>query len=227
MRYLTLAFFMAKMNSMKLYAISGLGADYRVFQELKLDVPTVSVHWVDFEPNESIASYAQKLSRQIDASEPFGLIGVSFGGLIAVELNKILKPKITFLISSIETSSELKPYHKRTARWNLIKYLPSFLLLPPKGLAAFLFGAQNKKLLNEILADTDLNFVRFALHLFCSWENTQAPNNGVAISGDKDKVMPCVIKPHSIVIKGGEHFMVVDRADEISDIINKKLKVLN
>lgn len=212
---------------MKLYAISGLGADYRVFQELNLEVPIVPINWVDFEPNQSIASYAQKLSRQIDVNEPFGILGVSFGGLIAVELNKFLNPEITFLISSIETSLELKPYHKRTARWNLIKYLPSFLLLPPKGLAVFLFGAKNKKLLNEILADTDLNFVRFALHLFCSWENTQAPPNCVAISGERDKIMPCVIKPHTIVIKGGEHFMVVDRADEISEIINEKLKVLN
>lgn len=220
---LTLAFFMLKNNAMKLYAISGLGADYRVFQELQLEVPLEPVHWVDFDQGESIASYAQKLSNQIDTTQPFGLIGVSFGGLIAVELNKILKPEITFLVSSIETAKELKPYHRRTARWNLMKWIPSFMLLPPKGFASFLFGAKYKKLLSEILNDTDLNFVRFALHLFCSWENTLAPANCVAISGDKDKIMPCVIKPNTVVIKGGEHFMIVDRAKEISKVINEKL----
>ena len=42
--------------------------------------------------SEELASYSKRLSEQIDQSEPFILIDVPFGGMIAVEILQFLKP---------------------------------------------------------------------------------------------------------------------------------------
>jgi pimeloyl-ACP methyl ester carboxylesterase len=67
---------------MTIYCISGLGADYRVFQKLVFpsDYHVVHVEWIQPEIRETLSSYALRLLKQIDNSKPFILIGLSFGG---------------------------------------------------------------------------------------------------------------------------------------------------
>lgn len=56
---------------MKIYTISGLGADQRVFQELKLDYELVPLNWISPIRNESIQSYASRLAENIDVTEEY------------------------------------------------------------------------------------------------------------------------------------------------------------
>ena len=93
---------------MKLYVISGLGADKRVFQYLTLNYELIPIDQINPQGNESIKTYSIRLAQKIDTSEKFGIVGVSFGGLVAVEISKQLKPAITILISSVETRGELR-----------------------------------------------------------------------------------------------------------------------
>ena len=94
---------------MIIYCFSGLGADKRVFKHLKLDANLIHVDWIEPFENESIKSYSKRLSLKIpEDGKNFGILGVSFGGLIATEISKILNPKITILISSAETKYELR-----------------------------------------------------------------------------------------------------------------------
>ena len=51
---------------MKIYAISGLGADKRVFQFLKLEHEFIPIDWIDPLKNESIAEYAKRFSSIIE-----------------------------------------------------------------------------------------------------------------------------------------------------------------
>jgi hypothetical protein len=54
---------------MKIYAISGLGADKRVFSNLSLNYDIVHLDWIEPKPNESISEYSLRLSRLIDQKE--------------------------------------------------------------------------------------------------------------------------------------------------------------
>lgn len=94
---------------MKVYAISGLGADARVFQFLKLPIEIITIDWLSPKRNESLSEYAARLIPQINIKQEFILLGVSFGGLIALELSKLLKPKATILISSFDDPAILPP----------------------------------------------------------------------------------------------------------------------
>ena len=79
---------------MKLYLIGGLGADERVFQNLQLSTECQPINWIDPFKDESLGSYVNRLIPQIDQNERFGILGVSFGGIAALELAKLTNPEI-------------------------------------------------------------------------------------------------------------------------------------
>ena len=211
---------------MKLYGISGLGADKRVFEYLDLDCKLIPIEWIEPLKNETIESYSIRISKSINREEDFGIMGVSFGGLVAVEISKRLKPKLTILISSTETKLELRLIYRIIGKTKLLKLIPQFLFDPPRIIADWIFGAVNKKLLNQILNDTDLYFAKWAVNQLTNWSNIEKLSNPVLkIGGTHDKLIPP--NKNQRLIEKGEHFMIVDRADEISQIINEIIRKTN
>ena len=210
---------------MKIFAISGLGADKRVFKYLTLDYELIPVEWINPNKGESIIEYSKRLIEkyQIDSENDYGILGVSFGGLIATEISKLTNPKFTILISSVETRDELSGIIKLTGKSKLIEIIPEKLLNPPKSIAHFMFGTEKKELLNSILNDTDLHFTKWAIRELVNWKNKQRLNNLIKIGGSKDKLL-APKGDNTIVVENGEHFMIVDKAQEISEIINEKIK---
>lgn len=209
---------------MKIYGISGLGADKRVFDFLTLENEFIPIDWITPHKNEPIKDYSKRLSSVIDIENDFCLIGVSFGGLIATEISQILNPKTTILISSAHTKNELRPIFRWLGKTQLIRVIPTFLFDPPRLIAKYIFGAKNTKLLSDILDDTDLSFAKWAVNELTNWRNTTQLKNVLKINGTKDKLIPPKGNTKMELIDKGEHFMIVDRANEISKIINDKIK---
>ena len=213
---------------MKLYGISGLGADKRVFKYLTLDCELIPIEWIEPSKEETIEDYSIRFSRVINTNEKFGIIGVSFGGLIAVELSKRLKPQLTILISSAETKKELRTIYQIIGKSKLLKFIPQIFFDPPRIVATWLFGAKKKKLLKQILDDTDLKFAKWAVNELVNWRNEEILSNRILkIGGTNDKLIPPKKDEYQKLIDKGEHFMIVDRADEISQIINAEIKKMN
>lgn len=207
---------------MKLYLIGGLGADQRVFKYLNLNFETEIIQWIVAKPKEEIQSYANRLSKQIDQSESFGILGVSFGGIVAIEISKLLNPTKLILISSVITNDQLPNYYIMIGKSKILDIIPNSLIKPPKHLLGFLFGAQNKSLLNQIIEDTKPEFIRWALNTIINWSNESINTEVVRIHGTKDRLIP--LKGIAIKINAGGHFMIVDKAEEISKLINKEIK---
>ncbi|HLV41853.1 MAG TPA: alpha/beta hydrolase [Brumimicrobium sp.] len=205
----------------KIYAISGLGADQRVFKELDIAAEITPLEWITPKDNEAIEEYAKRLAKKIDTNEEYAIMGVSFGGLVATEVSKNLNPKYTILLSTVETKDELRSFFKLVAKHDLDTKLPAGMFNPPKGLANFMFGAEKKAHLNAILEDTDPHFSKWAIHEMMNWKNETRIQPVLKISGTKDRVIPAPDVQNIHLIKGTGHFMVVDRADEVSEIINK------
>lgn len=207
---------------MKLYLIGGLGADERVFNYLRLDSETQIIKWIDPKPKEKLKDYSIRLLQQINQDEEFGILGVSFGGIIAIEISKLIKPKKLILVSSVETSAQLPQTYISIGKTQVLNLIPNQLIKPPKPLLGFLFGAKNKRLLKQIINDTEPEFIRWALNTIINWSNQETPIEAIRIHGTKDKLIP--LKGEAIEINDGGHFMIVDRAEEISKLINEQIK---
>lgn len=82
---------------MKAYFISGMGADKRVFTHIQLPegFEAVFLDWLAPNREETLPSYAMRLADHIDTTEPFVLIGLSFGGMLATEIAKQYPPAAT------------------------------------------------------------------------------------------------------------------------------------
>lgn len=91
----------------KLYVFSGLGADQRVFKYLNFGaLEPQFIDWIRPETNEPIEAYARKLAAEINVEKPI-LIGLSFGGMMAVEIAKLRETENVILISSAKTAAEV------------------------------------------------------------------------------------------------------------------------
>lgn len=206
---------------MKIYCISGLGADRRVFDYLNLDLELIPIDWIEPKTHESIQDYSLRLSKFIDTRSDFGILGVSFGGLVAIEISKTLKPSFTILISSVATKTEIPSLYRLVGKSGFLKHIPEYLFNPPLWLAHYLFGAKNTDLLDKILNDTDLRFTKWAINQLVHWNNEDRIQNLIRVHGTKDKLLPYRGKGDVEFVKNGEHLMIVDEAEEVSRIINE------
>jgi pimeloyl-ACP methyl ester carboxylesterase len=214
---------------MNLYFISGLGADKRVFDKLVL--PSAfrihHIEWLPVSKKETLEHYCRRLSEQIDTDQPFTLVGLSFGGVIATEMSKFLKPVQTVLISSFCLKKEVSRFYVFLSDTGLYKLLPTRIFLKPNHFVYRIFGAYNpaaKKLLQNILEDTDPVFFHWALNQLFSWNNNWIPPNLVRIHGTADKVLPYKTNMEAIPVKGGEHLMVYSKWEIVSEILTEKLQ---
>lgn len=210
-----------------LYCISGLGADQRIFQ--KLDIPGVQlvpVAWPAFDRHDDMACYAQKVLAQIKEEKPM-LLGVSFGGMLSVEIAKQAPVQKVIIVSSAKTIDELPPvsaFARFMVHNNLI---PVGLFKHFHKQMAERFGAvteEEKNLLVSILHDTDNAFVKWAGHAMINWQNHQVPQGLVHIHGTADRLIPPTHIHPDYWVEGGSHFMIYNRAAAVSRIIASELK---
>src|SRR4051812_28671655 len=131
---------------MNVYLISGLGADKRAFAYLKLDpaLNLIPIDWIDTLPNETLEAYAIRLAQKIDTTQPFCLIGLSLGGIMASEISTILKPQKTILLSSVSCYNELPALYKFGGKLKLHKLIPENAGNTANFLLYWLFGLTKK-----------------------------------------------------------------------------------
>lgn len=216
---------------MKVYFISGLAADSRVFKHIQLPegFEIVHLHWISPQKNESLESYALRLAEKIDSTENFGLVGLSMGGMIASVISKKYNPVITILISSVPTHKHFPAAFKIAYFTRLHKIVPASFLKSASILKRF-FSAedpQDKIVLRQVIKDSDAGFIRWALGAILQWKNEDIPAHLYHIHGTNDRVLPVrYTKPTHIISKGG-HLMVMSRAGELNDLFGKLLAPKN
>lgn len=213
---------------MNLYFISGLGADKRIFQKLQIPAPFIIHHveWVPVQPADSLPQYCSRLLAQLNLDEPFILAGLSFGGIVAIELARKIKPVQTVLISSISSKDEVGNIYTLLSKLKLQKIIPIQFFLKPSPVLFRLFGAhtrEEKNLLSNILLDTDPVFFQWAMARMFSWKNEWKPDRLLHIHGTRDKIHPYNKNMRAIKVEGGEHLMVYSKAQEISSLLDAHL----
>jgi pimeloyl-ACP methyl ester carboxylesterase len=207
-----------------IYFISGLGADRRAFRKLVFpnNFDCTYLDWIHPLPAETLEHYANRISELIDKTKPFFLIGLSFGGMLATEIAKNLNPEHTFLISSVPVFDQLPWYYKLAGMLRLQKAIPLSLMKTGNSIGLKFLGAKTqdeKLLLKQLIADSDPRFIKWALNSILTWRNTTRPDNLIHIHGSSDNILPIKHMTVDHLIKGGSHFMVYAKADEIRKII--------
>lgn len=219
---------MAYLYSMKVYFISGLAADSRVFKHILLPEAheIVYLDWIDPKPNESLAAYAARLAGAIDTSQPFALLGLSMGGMMAAEIAKIKHPAVTILLSSVPVNTALPYYFNWAYRLSLHKMVPVALLKKASVMKrGFTPDSEEDKLvLKQVIKDSDPAFIKWAMQAILTWKNDIIPSPFFHIHGTKDEILPMKFTKPTHQVDGGNHLMIMSRAGELNEILKEILR---
>ena len=206
------------------YLIPGLGADGRIFERLRLVGRVRILEWLPPRSSEEpLSAYAERFAAPIPPDEACWVVGVSFGGVVALEIG-CLRPKARIvLISSVATPQERAGWVQLGAWLRADTWLPINLLQDLPLVAGWFFGAQGPRahaMFRELLQHLPPQYTRWALRQLFHWGG--CPTRPVAhIIGDRDRVFPAARHTASHVIDGGTHFAIVTHAATISRILNE------
>lgn len=213
----------------KIFVISGLGADDRMFMFLEFEqFEMIHLSWVKPSKEDTLNTYAKKLLPQITEENPI-VLGLSLGGMIAAEVGSLIQPKCIISLSSMTCFSELPPLYKVCGSLRFHRFLPLKWFAKSNFLTNWFFGAKQKNsklLLKSTLKEIDPYFLKWALNAVLTWKNNVKPDNLFRIHGTNDYVLRANTNVnYCALIEGGGHLMVLENYErvqsEIENILNK------
>jgi len=212
-----------------IYLFPGLGANEKLFKAFDFSpFKTKVISFLIPEKKETLQHYCERLSAFIDASDENIYIGVSFGGILAQEISKIIPAKKIIIISSIKSEKEKPTW------FSWLKLIPLYSVIPPKALKKILVcfsevitrkTKEEKNRFRLLVAEADDRVIRWGVKQVINWKQAVPPCGIIHIHGDKDILFPVKKIKADFVIHGGAHFMIMREEKEINELINSLLKL--
>lgn len=210
-----------------IYCISGLGADEKIFTNLHISGYELRyIPWIRPHKKESLHGYAKRMGEHIKEKSAV-LLGVSFGGMMGIEIAKQMPLQKLILVSSIKSVNELPRWMKTAGKLKLDKIVPVSLHKYTEKIGNARLGVstkEEKEMVRHYRKNADLVFVDWAITQILNWKNDWQPENLIHIHGDKDKIFPVKKINPTCIIKDGTHMIIYNRAGEISELIGNELK---
>lgn len=213
----------------KIFFIPGLGANEMVFDNIgDLPLEKVNIKWLDNQGDESINSYAQRLIATNKITKEDTVSGLSFGGIIAQEIARILNLDKVVLISSFRDINDLRSIYRFGLKTGLYRLTPNFRIPVVDEIVAYNLNSENqnsKPILKKMLEQTDYELLKWSLQKIA--ELPLKPDDNFIVHhiiGNNDKIMKTWQNEHTTVIDDGSHFMVYEKAGEVTKAIIEILK---
>lgn len=216
------------------YLIPGLGFNSKTFKNLNLH-QAASINYIDWlepEMDEPLDKYIDRMTEKVDPTQPHKiLIGHSFGGVMVQEIAQRRDVENVFLISSIKSPKEMS--------WNvkLLKKLPLYRLVN-HGLINSTFpiwaklhdfhNEEEREAFSDMVNDMTMSYFKWAVNAIVNWKGIKdRKNTPIHLHGDNDQTFYYNKIKNPITIRNGGHFMIYNRAEEVSEIINKEIDASN
>ena len=212
---------------MKIYVVSGLGADFKVLE--RLDFPSqhevVYLKWLVPRKNESFKEYIARMAEKVDDKEPFYLVGYSFGGIVVQEIHLLKPAQKVVILGSIRCDQEKSNFIKLGQITRVPQYLPS-RFFDDRTINLYckirkLIDPKNPKLL-EYFRMRDPYYLKWSIQRITEWRFEKIPNV-IQILGDRDIVFPIKNSKPDYIIKGGTHLFPATKSKEVSKILKEIL----
>lgn len=210
-----------------IYLLPGMTPDYPVFARLAPLLPhAIFADFIPPKPNESLPHYA---ARMADRFTPQSFIaGVSFGGIIALEIARIVRPKGCILISSIRHPNQLPPWFRI---WRTLGGRNCSTLLRMIGTSATLVPRSvctSSTLRAAKLSGVTGNWHRWATSAVLDWHPDPEPIACpvIQIHGNADTTFPARYVHPDVLVQNGQHALPVSHPMETANAINAFYKAV-
>ena len=212
-----------------IYMMPGLAASSMVFENIDIKNPDYCIHrldWIQPKVNESLKSFCRRFSKKIIHKNPI-LLGVSFGGIIVQEIDKIINAKRVIIVSSVKTDLEFPMVFKIARDYGLNNALPFGMFDNAINISMKL---NINKLYRRIdlaeryLTERDEYYLEWSVKSLLNWRQDKFRQDIIHINGDKDKVFPINNISNCITIRGGRHEMIILRAKWFNENLVKLIE---
>lgn len=208
-----------------LILLPGLGGDSRLFGPQRAAFPELVVpSWIEPERNEPLAEYAARFAKVVDPGRACFVGGVSFGGVVALEVASHLATRECYLFGSIRDPKEIP------TRLRFFRSI-SNLVMVPKWLSPLALRCGGRWLNPSVrgalhqFKDADDRFLRWAAKAILTW----VPSAGidrvrvVQIHGDRDWVFPIGHTSADKTVAGAGHLVSLTHADEVNQFVRERM----
>ena len=163
------------------------------------------------------------MAEKIDVSEPFSMLGYSFGGIIVQEIDKIKPAEKIVILGSIKSDKEKSRFIKLGEITKIPRFLPERMFnlksLMMYSIARKLVYPQNPKLMQYIKV-TDQYYLKWCIEKVSAWKGKENPKV-IQILGSKDIVFPPKYSKPNYIIEGGTHLFPATKSKEVSRILKE------
>lgn len=214
-------------NEINIYFISGMCYNCSVFDGLKLPsgYRKKYLKWYVPRPDESLEEYSRTLAKEIDTTRPFVLVGYSFGGIIVQEMGKFLSPVKIIIISSFKSDEEIPMLFKAAKRLNVAERIPPRMYASTELITEIfnrlVYHVASEEL-SQVMTFTHPVYIKWAIYQITNWI-PHGSKHIYHIHGTEDQIFSYTLLHNVFPIEGGDHLMVMKRADVVSSIISSIL----
>ena len=214
---------------MHIYLIPGLGADKRMYAPQLKVLPNATV-LEHLEPvkGETLTQYAQRVAEKIDTAQPFALVGTSLGGIISMELSRLLNHEKIVLIASVKNREEMPMFIRSMRILNLHKLISGESFKSFNNLMVRRLDSRGDSpaanLIKAMTMDASPRFIDWAVNAIINWHGPKDYRPDIVhIHGTKDQLFPIHKIQHAIAIKNGSHVMNITMSYEVNKALLEAL----
>ena len=212
-----------------LVLLPGLAADHRLFdhQVGALNGRVLVPEWPAVAPGESLAAFARRLADSLPSPVPDVVGGASFGGMVALEVAAVLRPKAVVLLGSCTTPLAIAPVLRAAGR--LAGALPteffrarpwtSPLVLPRFGR----LETPERRLFWSMASGTPPTFLRWGCRAVLSWRPTPVAVPVFHLHGSLDRIIPARRVRATELVEGGGHLLSLTHPVATSEFLARVL----
>ena len=203
-----------------LYLIPGTGADERLFHQLDLSAfDTVNVRLPVAGRKEDMTAYAARVAETyVDTTRPYGVLGVSLGGMVATEWAASLQPEFVVIVASAKTRRELP------AGYRMARYVPVYRLVGGKTMRWFTrlvqpafepMEPEQRDLFIDMIYGKDPRFLQRAVGLMVNWRREDVPAGVTHVHGESDRTLPLKRAAPDYCVRGEGHMLTYSRPEVV------------
>jgi len=183
--------------------------------------------WLMPEDDEPLAAYADRMRKGI-ADDPI-LLGLSFGGMMSIEIAKYYPAATVILLSSIRNHEQRQGWMTLGEKLHFDRWLSkennrpnSILRRWTERMEDYYLGVESDadaRLVSDYRNQTDRRYLRWAVARILQWENRWTPPRLYQLHGGQDRIFRLPRRSVTHYVPDGGHLMAFNRPKIVSSLL--------